>query len=108
MEYRCKTRAADKWASKIITMNLNRIQIRYSRYAVLFWAVIFGLILPKANAQEEKQNYVWPTDTLVLQKLHHWQGEKFGLLMHWGTYSEWGVVESWSICPEDEGWTQHK
>jgi alpha-L-fucosidase len=25
--------------------------------------------------------------------------------MHWGTYSEWGIVESWSICPEDEGWT---
>jgi len=28
--------------------------------------------------------------------------------MHWGTYSQWGVVESWSICPEDEGWTQRK
>ena len=28
--------------------------------------------------------------------------------MHWGPYSEWGVVESWSICPEDEGWTQRK
>ncbi len=26
--------------------------------------------------------------------------------MHWGAYSQWGVVESWSICPEDEGWTQ--
>ena len=28
--------------------------------------------------------------------------------MHWGTYSQWGVVESWSICPEDEGWTQRR
>ncbi len=28
--------------------------------------------------------------------------------MHWGTYCQWGVVESWSICPEDEGWTQRK
>ena len=43
---------------------------------------------------------------LVLSKLHHWQDIKFGLLMHWGTYSQWGIVESWSICPEDEGWTQ--
>ena len=28
--------------------------------------------------------------------------------MHWGTYSQWGVVESWSICPEDESWCQRK
>jgi len=28
--------------------------------------------------------------------------------MHWGPYSEWGVVESWSLCPEDESWTQRK
>lgn len=24
--------------------------------------------------------------------------------MHWGPYSQWGIVESWSICPEDESW----
>jgi alpha-L-fucosidase len=24
--------------------------------------------------------------------------------MHWGTYSQWGIVESWSICPEDLSW----
>ena len=28
--------------------------------------------------------------------------------MHWGTYSQWGIVESWSLCPEDEGWTQRR
>lgn len=60
-----------------------------------------------ANAQE-KNTYVKPTDSLVLQKLATWQDVKFGLLMHWGTYSQWGVVESWSICPEDEGWTQRR
>jgi alpha-L-fucosidase len=46
-----------------------------------------------------------PADTLVREKLVKWQDSKFGLLMHWGTYSQWGIVESWSICPEDEGWT---
>ncbi|HEY4205621.1 MAG TPA: family 20 glycosylhydrolase [Puia sp.] len=49
--------------------------------------------------------YMPPTDTLVQEKLAQWQDSKFGLLMHWGTYSQWGIVESWSICPEDEGWT---
>ncbi|MBS1513340.1 MAG: alpha-L-fucosidase [Bacteroidetes bacterium] len=57
------------------------------------------------NAQ---QHYIPPADSLVIKKLSQWQDWKFGLLMHWGTYSQWGVVESWSICPEDEGWTQRK
>jgi alpha-L-fucosidase len=53
-------------------------------------------------AQEE--TYVPEADPLVQEKLERWQDLKFGLLMHWGPYSQWGVVESWSICPEDEGW----
>jgi len=52
--------------------------------------------------------YVPETDPLVQQKLQEWQGLKFGLLMHWGPYSQWGVVESWSICAEDEGWCRRK
>lgn len=28
--------------------------------------------------------------------------------MHWGSYSQWGIVESWSICPEDYGWCERK
>jgi alpha-L-fucosidase len=52
--------------------------------------------------------YIPPTDPLVKAKLAQWQDMKFGLLMHWGPYSQWGVVESWSICPEDEGWCARK
>jgi alpha-L-fucosidase len=68
------------------------------------------LMFMKENAQQHNfsDKYVVPGDTLVQQKLAHWQDIKFGLLMHWGTYSEWGIVESWSICPEDEGWTQRR
>ena len=44
------------------------------------------------------------TDPAVLKKLDWFQDQKFGLLMHWGPYSQWGVVESWSICSEDEPW----
>lgn len=57
-----------------------------------------------AYSQEGEEKYVPETDPLVLQKLDQWQDLKFGLLMHWGPYSQWGVVESWSICSEDEGW----
>ncbi len=55
-----------------------------------------------ANAQEFP--YIKPTEPLVIQKLQDWQDWKFGVIIHWGAYSQWGVVESWSLCPEDEGW----
>lgn len=60
------------------------------------------------SAQEYLQKYYPETDSLVLKQLEKWQDIKFGLLMHWGPYSQWGVVESWSICSEDEGWERRK
>ncbi|MGN6508934.1 MAG: alpha-L-fucosidase, partial [Chitinophaga sp.] len=65
-------------------------------------------MLAAVGAQGQNEPYVKETDPLVLQKLDEWQDWKFGLMMHWGTYSQWGIVESWSLCPEDEGWTQRK
>jgi len=56
---------------------------------------------PPASAEPP---YEWPKDSLVSRNLKTWQDWKFGILIHWGAYSEWGVVESWSLCPEDEGW----
>ena len=48
------------------------------------------------------------TDPLVLKNLENWKDLKFGFMMHWGPYSQWGVVESWSLCSEDEPWCQRK
>src|SRR5690349_23346497 len=72
------------------------------------FSLALSLLVVNSFCQQHNtsKEYIWPKDSLVVSKLHHWQDVKFGLLMHWGTYSEWGVVESWSICPEDEGWTQ--
>jgi alpha-L-fucosidase len=56
----------------------------------------------------EDERYVPETNPLVLKKLDKWQDIKFGLLMHWGPYSQWSIVESWSICPEDYGWCERK
>ena len=66
--------------------------------------IAFILLTGNIIAQEHHSTYVPETDPLVLQKLDDWQDLKFGLLMHWGPYSQWGVVESWSICAEDEDW----
>jgi alpha-L-fucosidase len=70
--------------------------------------IFFGIALLISSLIYSQENYpfVAETDPQALQKLEEWKDWKFGLLMHWGPYSEWGVVESWSLCPEDEGWTQ--
>jgi alpha-L-fucosidase len=70
----------------------------------LISTVLLIFCFGSSNAQEERGKYIKPTDPYVLQKLDKWQDYKFGLMMHWGPYSQWGVVESWSICSEDEGW----
>jgi len=59
-----------------------------------------------SQAVYEEERYVPETDPLVLEKIDQWQDLKFGLLMHWGTYSQWGIVESWSLCPEEYGWCE--
>ena len=74
---------------------------------ITFLTIFFFLTCIKTLAQE-KYEYISETDSLVLRKLDVWQDLKFGLLMHWQPSSQWGVVESWSICPEDYGWCQRK
>jgi alpha-L-fucosidase len=67
---------------------------------ILFFTVFYSLVF----SQHGEEQYVPDPDPLVQQKLEEWQDLKFGLLMHWGPYSQWGIVESWSICAEDEPW----
>ncbi len=73
----------------------------------LFLLVLFAgawLALPAQFVHGTSDEYVWPDDTLVLRKLDKWQDQKFGMIIHWGLYSVPGIVESWSICSEDEEW----
>ncbi|RPH92151.1 MAG: alpha-L-fucosidase, partial [Calditrichaeota bacterium] len=68
--------------------------------------VIFLLTAGLLWAQEEEQTYYPDPDLAIQKRVAEWQDLKFGLLMHWGTYSQWGIVESWSLCPEDYGWCE--
>ena len=54
------------------------------------------------------KGYYPETDPLVSEKIEKWQALKFGLLMHWAPSSQWGIVESWSLCSEDEDWCKRK
>jgi alpha-L-fucosidase len=72
------------------------------RASVLFF--LLGLASVNLFGQHEEQKYIPDPDPRIQQRIEQWQDIKFGLLMHWGPYSQWGIVESWSICPEDEPW----
>lgn len=74
--------------------------------SALILAMIMGCNSPEIPDNIEA--YHWPSDPEVSQKLHEWQDWKFGVIIHWGPYSEWGIVESWSLCPEDEPWCERR
>ncbi|MCC6700473.1 MAG: alpha-L-fucosidase [Fluviicola sp.] len=52
----------------------------------------------------QTKSYFQDSSAHIRERIEEWQDLKFGLLMHWGPYSQWGIVESWSICPEDLSW----
>jgi alpha-L-fucosidase len=70
--------------------------------------LVFLLFTLHSTLYTLHSQYVQDPNPLIQQKLEAWQDLKFGLLMHWGPYSQWGIVESWSICAEDEGWCRRK
>jgi alpha-L-fucosidase len=69
--------------------------------------ILFGYLRCFAQIVENERVEI-ESDPVILQKLEQWQDLKFGILMHWGTYSQWGIVESWSLCSEDEDWCRRK
>jgi len=69
----------------------------------MIFMVFCSWLLVAGQAPRERE-YVPDPDPFVQQRIDQWQDLKLGLLMHWGPYSQWGIVESWSICAEDEDW----
>lgn len=72
-------------------------------YFLILFAISTGWA-QQGFVHDKSESYVWPEDSLVLKKLDAWQDLKFGVLLHWGLYSVPGIVESWSVCSEDEDW----
>lgn len=58
------------------------------------------LVAQEGDIHRQSDTYQWPTDPLVRQKLDNWQDQKFGMIIHWGLYSQAGIVESWELCSE--------
>lgn len=71
-----------------------------------FLTLLCATLLFASHLGAQEHPYVPDPDPLVRQNLEDWQDLKFGFMMHWGAYSQWGVVESWSLCSED--WINRK
>ncbi|MDL2257180.1 alpha-L-fucosidase [Bacteroidales bacterium OttesenSCG-928-I14] len=73
---------------------------------LLLFIVLFVLPceMKAQHAHGMSSTYTWPSDPLVLENLDQWQDLKFGMIIHYGLYSELGIVESWSICSEEADW----
>lgn len=86
--------------TKVKRMAMHPDPTRISRPALFL--VLFYLLATSARAQE--QAYFPDPNPAIQQRIAEWQDLKFGVLFHWGPYSQWGIVESWSLCPEDLSW----
>ncbi|HEY5536969.1 MAG TPA: alpha-L-fucosidase [Ignavibacteria bacterium] len=53
---------------------------------------------------QNPNSYIYPADSSVISKLDWWKGLKVGLMLTWGTYVEWGIIESWTLISEDMSW----
>lgn len=53
-----------------------------------------------------EDGWVRPDDPLLLERLEWFKDQKLGLMMHWGPYSQLGVVESWALSDEDGDWSR--
>jgi alpha-L-fucosidase len=82
-----------------------RFGVLYKLLATTWLALIICVQLLIAQQQNQVDR---ETDPAVLKKLEWFQDQKFGLLMHWAPSTQWGIVESWSLCSEDEPWCQRK
>ncbi|TYP79227.1 alpha-L-fucosidase [Paenibacillus methanolicus] len=51
--------------------------------------------------------WVKPDDPLLLERLEWFQDQKLALMMHWGPYSQLGLVESWALSDEDGDWSRN-
>jgi alpha-L-fucosidase len=54
----------------------------------------------------EEENYVRPDDQLIQKRLEWFQDQKLALMMHWGIYSQIGLVESWALSDSDSDWSR--
>jgi len=63
-------------------------------------------IIQGAHGCLAEEHYVKPEDPRLLKRLEWFQDQKLALMMHWGIYSQLGMVESWALSDGDSDWSR--
>lgn len=56
------------------------------------------------HTYSEERRYVAPKDPNVTEALERFRDRKFGIMFHWGLYSQLGIIESWMLPDKDRKW----
>ena len=52
------------------------------------------------------KQWVEPSDPVLTEQLEWFKDQKIGFMMHWGPYSQLGLVESWALSDKDADWSR--
>ncbi len=63
-------------------------------------------IIKGMHGCSREDEYVRPTDPLIQERLEWFQDQKLALMMHFGIYTNLGIVESWALSDEDAPWSR--
>jgi Alpha-L-fucosidase len=88
---KCGTKCKTTCAAKFTNMK--------SRFTLLL-LLLLGIAHPACRAAKQPL----PTDPepWLKDRLEWFQDLKFGFMMHFGAYSQWGCIESWPLVEEDK------
>ncbi|KAB8134178.1 alpha-L-fucosidase [Gracilibacillus oryzae] len=53
-----------------------------------------------------EENWIQPESPLLQERLEWFKDQKLALMMHWGPYSQIGLVESWALSDDDGDWSR--
>lgn len=67
---------------------------------------IEDMVVDGVHDYSTEGGYVKSDDPLILNRLEWFKDQKLALMMHWGTYSQWGIVESWALSDGDAEWSR--
>src|SRR5208283_3128549 len=72
------------------------------RRATTACTVILSLCVGLLNLGGAAEPRPSSPESRLAQELEKFQDLKFGLMMHFGAYSQWGCIESWPLVEEDK------
>ena len=64
------------------------------------------MIKKGAHGCTREEQYVYPENPLLRERLEWFRDQKLALMMHFGPYSQMGIRESWPLSDEDAVWSR--